>query len=289
MSDADLGYIVDSLPPAPPTGMKGSIDTSGLVKISWNRGPEADIIGYRVYWANDTLAEFSQLTGEVFAGTIYGDSINIKTLSEYAYYKIVAVDHRYNHSQYSKILKLQKPDVVPPAAPLITKYEQGQLTVNFSWINSTSDDVVNHKLERKYEDEEWKKVAVFAKKEKEYTDKDLLAGKAYAYRIVALDDAGNKSMSKDLEITAVDRGKREDIQGFKVVTNNGNSLLEWKYEQAGNFVFVIYKQNKEKTGFEPIGRLKNSEKSYKINDAQSTYGIKAVYNDGGESKMATTN
>ena len=58
------------------------------------RGPEADIIGYRVYWANDTLAEFSQLTGEVFAGTIYGDSINIKTLSEYAYYKIVAVDHR---------------------------------------------------------------------------------------------------------------------------------------------------------------------------------------------------
>ncbi|MBK6373316.1 MAG: hypothetical protein IPF67_09005 [Saprospiraceae bacterium] len=289
MSYVDLGYIVDSLPPEPPTGMKGSIDTSGLVKISWNRGPEADIIGYRVYWANDTLAEFSQLTGEVFAGTIYGDSINIKTLSEYAYYKIVAVDHRYNHSQYSKILKLQKPDIVPPAAPLISKYEQGQLTVSFSWINSSSDDVVNHTLERKFENEEWKKMAVFTKNEKEYTDKDLLAGKSYAYRIVALDDAGNKSISKDLEITAVDRGKRENIQGFKVVNKDGNSMLEWKYEQTGNYVFVIYKQNASKTGFDPIGRLKNTEKTYQIQNVNDVYGIKAIYSDGGESRMETTN
>ena len=74
-------------------------------------------------------------------------------------------------------------------------------------------------------------MAVFTKNEKEYTDKGLLAGKSYAYRIVALDDAGNKSISKDLEITAVDRGKRENIQGFKVVNKDGNSLLEWKYEQ----------------------------------------------------------
>ena len=289
MSYVDLGYIVDSLPPEPPTGMKGSIDTSGLVKISWNRGPEADIIGYRVYWSNDTLAEFSQLTGEVFAGTIYGDSINIKTLSEYAYYKIVAVDHRYNHSQYSKILKLQKPDIVPPAAPLISKYEQGQLTVSFSWINSSSDDLVNHTLERKFENEEWKKMAVFTKNEKEYTDKGLLAGKSYAYRIVALDDAGNKSISKDLEITAVDRGKRENIQGFKVVNKDGNSMLEWKYEQTGNYVFVIYKQNASKTGFDPIGRLKNTEKTYQIQNVNNVYGIKAIYSDGGESKMETTN
>ena len=146
----------------------------------------------------------------------------------------------------------------------------------------------NHTLERKYDNEDWNKIAVFSKKEKEFTDNDLVAGKAYAYRIVALDDAGNKSMSKALEITAVDRGKRENIQGFKIVTKSGESMLEWKYEQTGNYVFVIYKQNKEKTGFEPIGRLKNSEKFYKINDTQSTYGIKAVYNDGGESKMETT-
>jgi len=178
---------------------------------------------------------------------------------------------------------------VPPAAPLISKYEQGQLTVSFSWINSSSDDVVNHTLERKFENEEWKKMAVFTKNEKEYTDKDLLAGKSYAYRIVALDDAGNKSISKDLGITAVDRGKRENIQGFKIVTNNGKSMLEWKYEQKGNYVFVVYKQNSSKTGFDPIGRLKNTEKTYQIQNVNDVYGIKAIYSDGGESRMETTN
>ena len=67
---------------------------------------------------------------------------------------------------------------------------------------------------------------------------------------------------------------------------NQNSL---KYEQTGNYVFVIYKQNASKTGFDPIGRLKNTEKTYQIQNVNNVYGIKAIYSDGGESKMETTN
>ena len=284
-----LGYVVDSLPPTPPTGLAGVIDTTGFVRISWDRGPEADIIGYRVYWANDTLSEFSQLTGDVLSHTVFYDSVNVKTLSEFAFYKVVAVDHRYNHSKYSKILSLQKPDLVPPAAPVITKYNQEQLSVNFSWVNSVSDDVVKHRLERKVGDEEWKEIKTFVQKEKQWTDKELTAGKAYSYRVVAIDDADNITYSKLLEITAIDRGLRDDVENLKIVSKDGKSFLEWKYKNVNNAIFVVYKQNIDKKTYEPIARLSNAEQSYQIHDLSLSYGVRVMYSDGGESKLLTTN
>jgi len=284
-----LGYIVDSLPPTPPTGLAGAIDSTGFVKISWARGPEADIIGYRVYWANDTLSEFSQLTGDVLSHTVFYDSVNVKTLSEFAYYKVVAVDHRYNHSKYSQILTLQKPDLVPPSAPVITKYNQEQLSVTFSWVNSVSEDVVSHRLERKKDDEGWKEIKKFTAKEKQWLDKDLTAGKAYSYRIVAIDDANNMSYSKSLEITAIDRGLRDDVKQLKIVTRDGKSYLEWTYPTVKDAVFVVYKQNITKTNFEPIARLSNNEFSYPIQDVAASYGVRVMFSDGGESKLLTIN
>jgi len=287
-SYAAYGSVVDNLPPTLPTGLKGTIDTTGFVRLEWNRGPEADIIGYRVYWANDSTSEFSQLTGDILSHTVYFDSVNVKTLSEYSYYKITAVDHKYNHSEYSKILQLHKPDLVPPVTPVINKYEQGQKEVKFSWVNSTSADVKSHRLERKYKDEEFKEVAVFTKNEKEYTDKNLTANQSYSYRLIAIDDAGNRSISKALIITAIDRGIREEIESLKLTNKDGNSSLEWKYNTAGNYVFVIYRQSKDKSGFEPFARVENTQKTFKVNDPNTVYGIRAVFSDGGESKMALT-
>lgn len=284
-----LGYIVDSLPPSPPKELAGRIDSTGFVRICWARGPEADIIGYRVYWANDTLSEFSQLTGDVLSHTVFYDSVNVKTLSEFAYYKLVAVDHRYNHSEYSKILALQKPDLVPPAAPVITKYNQAQLSVSFSWVNSVSDDVVSHRVERKAGDEDWKVLKTFTTREKQWSDKELTAGKAYSYRIVALDDANNMTYSKSLEITAIDRGLRADVDKLKIVTRDGKSYLEWTYGNVKDAVFVVYKQNAAKTGFEPIARLSTNEFSYQIQDITTNYGVRVMFSDGGESSLLTTN
>lgn len=284
-----LGYIVDSLPPTPPTRLTGAIDSSGFVRISWARGPEADIIGYRVYWANDTLSEFSQLTGDVLSHTVFYDSVNVKTLSEFAYYKVVAVDHRYNHSEHSQILTLQKPDLVPPSAPVITKYNQEQLSVTFSWVNSVSDDVISHRLEKRNGDEDWKELKTFTNKEKQWSDKDLTASKAYSYRIVAIDDANNISYSKSLEITAIDRGLRADVDNLKIVTRDGKTYLEWTYGSVKDAVFVVYKQNAAKTGFEPIARLSNKEFSYQIQDIAASYGVRVMFSDGGESKLLTIN
>jgi uncharacterized protein len=61
-SFAMLVQPVDSIPPAKPMGLKGVIDSLGVVKITWEPNKEKDLQGYRIYRANNANEEFSQLT-----------------------------------------------------------------------------------------------------------------------------------------------------------------------------------------------------------------------------------
>jgi hypothetical protein len=282
MSYVALGYIVDSMPPAVPTGLKGEVDTNGIVSINWDRGPEADIIGYRVYWANDTISEFSQLTGDLVPGINYTDSVDVRTLSEEVYYTVVAVDHRYNHSEMSKPLRLLKPDLVPPAAPVIANYQSAQLSVEFSWINSSSTDVIHHRLERKQNDDAWRILSTLKSNETNYRDSNLIAGSIYNYRICAVDDANNETCSEPLAITALDRGTRAPVTNLHATAQGEGIILNWDYPTGNNFAFVVYEKRGEH--FAPVARLGNDARSY-IATKNVTFGVRVVYSDGGESEL----
>jgi len=286
MSYVALGYIVDSVPPSVPTGLQGEIDSNGIVSIRWSAGPEADVIGYRVYWANDTLSEFSQLTGILVPGINYTDSVDVRTLSEYVYYTIVAVDHRYNHSEMSKPLQLQKPDLVPPAAPVVANYQSSQLAVAFTWINSSSDDVLHHRLERKKDENEWAVLATLKNKETDYRDSNLMAGSNYSYRICAVDDAQNETCSEPLVITALDRGTRPGVKDLRAAREGESTNLNWTYTVSGNFAFVVYQ--KHEGMFTPVARLDGNTRSYQTK-ANGTFGVRVVFQDGGESEIVEVN
>ncbi|MEM9526365.1 MAG: fibronectin type III domain-containing protein, partial [Bacteroidota bacterium] len=72
--------IIDSIPPAAPTGLSGVIDSNGIVDLSWERGPETDILGYQVYFAHADYHVFVQLTGRPQQTLIYQDTITIRSL-----------------------------------------------------------------------------------------------------------------------------------------------------------------------------------------------------------------
>lgn len=288
MSYVALGYIVDSMPPDMPTGLRGAIDSSGIVRLEWDRGPEADIIGYRVYWANDTFSEFSQLTGSLVPGLNYNDSVELRTLGEEVYYTIVAVDHRYNHSEMSKPVKLAKPDIVPPAAPVIKDYQAGQLSVEFNWIASISTDVVQNRLERKKDNGDWALLSSPSLTTRTWRDSGLIARSTYGYRICAVDDAGNVSCSEPLIITALDRGTRAGVRNLRVVKNQQNILLTWDYSSSGNFQFVIYQKTEEGQNLMPIARLAGTERTWQTAANPFEIGVRVVHSDGGESELVTT-
>ena len=54
---------------------------------------------------------------------IFSDTLSSKHLLGEVYYAVVAkVDYSYNHSHKSKLIKLIKPDKVPPIAPQFIDY-----------------------------------------------------------------------------------------------------------------------------------------------------------------------
>ncbi len=283
-----FGYIIDSTPPEQPTWVSGNIDSTGMVRLEWNRGPEADIIGYRVYWANDTLSEFSQLTGEVHSHTVYLDSVNVKTLNKYTYYKITAVDHRYNHSEYSEILAIKKPDVIPPAIPVFSDYSVVDNKINFSWYVSSSDDVVTQIIEKSLNDENWTKLKELNDNTSNtYIDSTLIVNNSYSYRITAIDDSGNKTVSKPLLVSHNSKGKVSgDIQ-LSVNISEEKANLSWN-TTLKPMKFILSKSNGDE--FKRIAFLTTNQNSFiDLNYSKGDiYYIKAIMNDGSETPNIST-
>lgn len=284
-SFAALGYLVDSVPPVAPIGLLGEIDTNGVVSLKWNAADEADVIGYRVYWSNNKENEFTQLTGDILPVLTYADSINIKTLNEEIYYKIAAVDHRYNHSEPSEVLTLKKPDVVPPAAPLIHKYKVANDTLVLQWYASRSTDVVSQKILRKIGNGNWEEVFTTTDVKTEiWQDNKLQNGNTYAYKIIATDDAGNVTESKVFQFSKAKDGLRYTDVTAKMEINGNSAKLTWN-STLQKAKFVIYKvRNYEQTKLVSIYAPNTAftDKNYLENDS---YKMRILFPNGEESQL----
>jgi hypothetical protein len=283
-SFSELGYIIDSMPPERPEGLIGTIDTTGRVELDWTPGPEADIIGYRVYWSNNKDKEFTQIVGEVIPGVNYVDSINIKTLNEEIYYKIVAVDHRYNHSGYSEILTLKKPDIVPPAAPLIYEYQVNENSVEFKWHRSVSMDVEMQKLYRKTKDGDWEVYGPLDGVEDSlFEDTKVEKGHAYSYKIEVTDDAGNVSESQTLNVTVVDNGARQAEITATISVSENKAQLNWSGE-TGKAKYVLYRNRGEQQV--KLASVYAPDSQWIDSDFQDgdIYRMRVIYPNGDESQ-----
>jgi hypothetical protein len=64
---------------------------------------------------------------------------------------VVAVDWNNNHSGYSLALRLKKPAMVAPIAPLAEKVYVDTAGVQIDWIPSPSEEVVRYIIYRKEE------------------------------------------------------------------------------------------------------------------------------------------
>jgi len=283
--------LMDTIAPAKPIGLTAEVDTFGYVYLNWKEGEEKDIIGYRVYWANDPNAEFSQITGDFVPGINYTDSIELNTLTEKVYYRVAAVDHRYNHSEMSDILTLNRPDKVAPVSPVILNYQTGDNQVSFQWINSTSTDVVKQILRRREGIGEWKILSEIANnKVDQYSDKTVEKKKDYTYEIIAVDDAGNFSEpSFPLELTIIDNGQREGVSGLRITKDDKNKSVQLNWIlPAGKIAKVLVYKNNAEEGLIYYRTLTAKENAFKDNYSTpgASWAIKLVYSDGMDSAMS---
>lgn len=243
-SNKTQGVVIDTIPPQAPTGIIGAIDSIGIVKIQWSIGAEPDIIGYRVFFANNPQHRFTNLTGYPLQDTLFRDTISLNALSKKLYYKIVAVDRNFNHSPYSEILTIIRPDTIPPIAPVFSDVLVTDSTVQLKWITSSSDDVAAQWLHRKDTNNNWQRTTVLPKNVQEYLVKGITPGKFYDYAVEAIDSSGNRSgWTTPVTVRVYTKSETAAIEDFhaKFDQENKSILLEWDANTLKPKHFLIYR------------------------------------------------
>ena len=291
-SYSSMIQMPDSIPPAPPIELKGEIDKKGIAKLKWKANTEKDLFGYRVFRANSVDGEYAQITRETRKQNNFVDTISLKTLTKYVFYKFVAIDKRYNASGFSEVLKIKRPDIIPPSAPVFSKVKSSTTAISLAWFNSVSEDVVKHDLLRtEAAKENWKVIASFTDTTKTYQDETVALNQKYIYKLRATDDSFLFSDSKAFSAQKINLGLMPDITIFKGTADRENQqiILTWIYKQAGVLNFLIYKaeENKPLRLFKTIdGKNKSFIDTELFINTAYEYRIKAVFAEGAETKFS---
>lgn len=289
--------ILDSIPPQQPKNLRGTIDSLGIVKLNWEEGTEADLRGYRVYYANAKDREFVQLTVSPIADDVFLDTISLNTLSNKIYYKIAAIDLRYNASDYSEILELSKPDTIPPTSPFIAFYEVNEKGILLDFKRSSSEDVVSHSvLRRENENEKWQVLSTFEDTTSQFLDKNTEKSKWYQYAIQAKDQSENLSpLTTITSIQFYDNGKQKFVPTLNAEFSKKEKQLrlfwegkEWKEKQKQEFQVMILRKEQEDEFVALTTIQENEYIDYSLYDNQKgfVYVIKLIYEDGSESELS---
>ncbi|HPI00428.1 MAG TPA: hypothetical protein PK772_08860, partial [Chitinophagaceae bacterium] len=248
---------VDSFPPAIPTGLKATIDTNGVVTLKWTQNTEVDLLGYKVFRANNKQEELATLTPSVHKKCIYRDTVQLKTLNSKVYYSVAALDQRYNQSKNAAIIEVKKPDIVPPSAPLFTDYQIKNGDVILHWVNSSDEDIKQHELYRTAPSNSPKGggmklpelIKTFTDGTSQYVDSTVEPSKQYEYNIVAVDESGLKTDAPNrLQIKIPDNSNRYTIKALNSYINTKEHYIEifWRDDLKNVQAYNVYKKTKGK-------------------------------------------
>jgi hypothetical protein len=292
------GFLLDSIAPGKPFKPMGSIDTTGVVRLHWKLGSEPDIMGYRVYFANSPDHEFSNKTPLPVRDTAFVDTITLNTLTKKIYYKIVAVDRNYNHSVYSDILVLTRPDTIRPVEPIFADFRVKEQEVQLQFVPSSSADVKEHRLMRRETGStQWNVISKWQKPEvkREFSDKSVKGAQYYEYTLVAIDSAGNVSdYAPTVDVRVIPKQTREQIEQPVATYLKDRRVIELKWGKPKGEV-DYYTVFRGKDGKRPVSLTTTDGTAVRFEDNSYTgkgkyvYMIQAVYKDKGQSPFTVFN
>jgi uncharacterized protein len=285
-------YLVqteDSIPPGAPVALSGMIDTLGRVHIQWKANEEEDLLGYSLYKANFSTEEYIQKPGPIITQNGYVDTVKLTTLTEKIFYKVRAIDKRFNPSEFSAVLVLKKPDKIPPVPPVFSSIASDSAAIRLRFHFSSSDDVVEHLLYRKSDfEKEWTLIKTFSSSDtlQQYDDTNVSHKVSYAYTMLAVDDDGLESVPAQ-PVTGIfisnDPYPAVENIFYSIDKSKKTITLSWRYSQEEVDRFLVYKSNNGQpmTLFRSLeGNESELSDSYTINDTKVEYRIVAGFKTG---------
>lgn len=284
-----MALIIDTIPPSIPKGLKAKTDARGNVTITWDKNPEADVRGYKIFRSNALHEEFVQINSEFAIEPVFKDKLNLKTLSKKIYYSVNATDNRFNNSDLSEPVEVKRPDTIAPVAPVINSTKLVQNGIEVGWINSNSEDVLYYVLYRKQENSDTEqKVKEWLAKDSitHFLDTNLVMGTGYKYKIVVSDEDDNVSVS-NIPYMRFETGFRKKLTDIKFVVDRKAKTvtLSWEYPYGNIEKFIIYrcKRGGSLTIIKTLGFSEKIfiDKTLSIGNVYE-YRIKPVYANGAE-------
>jgi fibronectin type 3 domain-containing protein len=289
-----LVQLEDSIPPSSPTEVTGKIDSLGRVHLRWKMGDEPDLLGYGIYRANALTEEFIQVPTPILETNSYVDTIGLNNLSETIHYRITAIDRRYNPSEFSKILTLEKPDLVPPVPPVFTRIENDSLGISISWLPGGSEDIVRHEIYRRSGyDSLWTLTTSIIKDDTTtvFVDTDVQHNIHYFYTMISVDDDGLESAPiNPVAMTRKESDpypKVEEI--FFTINKELKQLrLKWIYGERDVSSFLIYKSIDGRSSlFKSVNNAVNElVDDFHVSAGVIEYRVAARFRSGEKSPMS---
>jgi uncharacterized protein len=288
--------LIDSIPPVKPVFVSGKIDSLGVVTIIVQKNKEKDLMGYRLYKSNSPEHEFSVMQ-ENFVNsdslirevqTVFKDTVTLNSLTPFIYYKIRALDFNYNQSQFSEILKVARPDTIPPVPPVFNDVIVRENEIELHFVPSSSRDVKEQIIYRKTDSSsKWEKLVSVDSVASKFIDTTVTIGITYFYSMRSKDFSGNFSKyTSPVYGKPYDTGVRPPVKNFNASADKKNIILKWDYPQLKTEPrFVVYK--KDSKG-ELVEYADTKEKMFidKNTGKENFYAVKVFTNDGGQSKIS---
>ncbi|MCT4639844.1 MAG: hypothetical protein N4A72_19250 [Bacteroidales bacterium] len=285
-----MALLKDLVPPSKPKGLLGVSDSLGNITITWQRNMDDDLLGYRVYMANNADDEYSQITNKAITKEEFKYKVPLNTLNNSIYFKVQAIDQVFNRSLMSDFLKVDKPDTIPPTSPVITSVTYKNRSVILKWNRSYSGDVKKQYVVR-FSDNINDTIASFIEQTEIFIDKKLGNVSKYEYTVISVDNSNNHSRNnKRVSVKIPKRAiALKGVFNAVVDRNKGAIVLNLKYSKSKTKMIYIYRAATD-------GRYRMIKSMYDISNiyedrnvkANTTYKyrVRATFNDGTSSKMS---
>ena len=218
--------------PGPVTTHASAPGSAALVRLTFPHGGEPDVNAYLITRSDGTSNHFFEVPAPANGEVTFEDAAPAVTEGQAYTYSIRARDGALNTSEPTRDYVVTPGDTAPPPAPGKPWLTAGDNTVALTWgYGAKPPDFYGYRLERRLstaDPNSWAPVTGQILLASRYTDGGLTNGRAYKYRVVAVDTAGLPS-APGLESTAtpVDTVAPAAPQGLTVVPRTLSADLWW--------------------------------------------------------------
>jgi uncharacterized protein len=253
-------FTYDEDPPSPPANLIGTIDSMGIMRLSWSAPEDKDIQGYRVFKGNSKTDDFYEINKEFITQTTISDTLPLNTLTNEVYYFVKTVDLNFNNSISSDTVLLLKPDTIPPSPGVFKTHSFTSKGITLNWNNSRDEGLKYQSIVKTVDGHESILYTWTDTSKNSILDTNVISGKQYRYLLIASDQSNNIDSSAAYYVN-FELGYRPALKTLKAIVDKEKMAvrLNWEYPIEEVFSYQIYK-SKEGGPYKLLKTISKNEK-----------------------------